>query len=68
MVFSKTLANFLERKTHVCNPSEHVTTEVKELANQTAQATDEISNKVQTIQSDTGDAVQAIEEISNVIK
>ena len=44
-----------------------VANEVKELANQTAQATEEISNKVATIQSDTGNAVQAIEEISNVI-
>lgn len=44
-----------------------VANEVKELANQTAKATEEISGKVQTIQSNTGDAVQAIEEISNVI-
>lgn len=44
-----------------------VANEVKELANQTAKATEEISGKVQTIQSNTGDAVQAIEEISSVI-
>lgn len=44
-----------------------VANEVKELANQTAKATEEISGKVQTIQSNTGDAVQAIEEISNII-
>ena len=44
-----------------------VANEVKELANQTAKATEEISGKVQTIQSDTGNAVQAIEEISNII-
>jgi methyl-accepting chemotaxis protein len=44
-----------------------VANEVKELANQTAKATEEISGKVQTIQTDTGNAVQAIEEISNII-
>jgi methyl-accepting chemotaxis protein len=44
-----------------------VANEVKELANQTAKATEEIGGKVQTIQSDTGNAVKAIEEISNVI-
>ena len=44
-----------------------VANEVKELANQTAKATDEISGKVQTIQSDTGNAVLAIEEISQII-
>lgn len=44
-----------------------VANEVKELANQTAKATEEISGKVNTIQSNTGDAVEAIEEISNVI-
>jgi methyl-accepting chemotaxis protein len=44
-----------------------VANEVKELANQTAKATEEISNKVQTIQSNTGDAVEAIGEISNII-
>ncbi|MBT5549237.1 MAG: HAMP domain-containing protein [Nitrospina sp.] len=44
-----------------------VANEVKELANQTAKATDEISGKVNTIQSDTGNAIQAIEDISNVI-
>ena len=44
-----------------------VANEVKELANQTAKATEEIGNKVQTIQSNTGDAVEAIEEISNII-
>ncbi len=44
-----------------------VANEVKELANQTAKATEEISAKVNTIQSTTGDAVQAMEEISNII-
>jgi methyl-accepting chemotaxis protein len=45
-----------------------VANEVKELANQTAKATEEISNKVQTIQSNTGNAVEAIGEISNIIR
>ena len=44
-----------------------VANEVKELANQTAKATDEISTKVQTIQNDTGNAVSAIGEISEII-
>jgi len=44
-----------------------VANEVKELANQTAKATEEISNKVQTIQSNTGNAVKAIGEISDII-
>jgi methyl-accepting chemotaxis protein len=44
-----------------------VANEVKELANQTAKATEEIGNKVQTIQSNTGNAVEAIGEISNII-
>ena len=44
-----------------------VANEVKELANQTAKATEEISGKVQTIQSNTGDAVGAISEISEII-
>ncbi len=44
-----------------------VANEVKELANQTAKATEEIGNKVQTIQADTGNAVDAIAEISEII-
>ncbi|MBT5471091.1 MAG: HAMP domain-containing protein [Nitrospina sp.] len=44
-----------------------VANEVKELANQTAKATEEIGGKVQTIQSDTGNAVKAIGEISAII-
>ena len=44
-----------------------VANEVKELANQTAKATEEIGNKVQTIQLNTGNAVEAIEEISSII-
>ena len=44
-----------------------VANEVKELANQTAKATDEISNKISAIQTDTQSAVTAIGEISTVI-
>ncbi|MFI5491782.1 methyl-accepting chemotaxis protein [Actinoplanes sp. NPDC051859] len=41
--------------------------EVKDLAQETAKATETISRLVQTIQSDTGDAVSAIAEIGNVV-
>ncbi|MCI2238292.1 methyl-accepting chemotaxis protein [Paenibacillus sp. TRM 82003] len=41
--------------------------EVKELAQQTARATDDISRRVQTIQSDAAGAVGAIGEISAII-
>jgi len=44
-----------------------VANEVKELANQTAKATDEISSKIQAIQTDTSGAVDAIAEISQII-
>ena len=44
-----------------------VANEVKELANQTANATEEISNKIQAIQTDTKSSVTAIGEISDVI-
>jgi|FLOH01.1.fsa_nt_gi methyl-accepting chemotaxis protein len=44
-----------------------VANEVKELAKQTAKATDEISGKIQTIQADTNGAVDAIGEISMII-
>lgn len=44
-----------------------VANEVKELANQTAKATEDISSKIQAIQSDTQNAVAAIGEISDVI-
>jgi methyl-accepting chemotaxis protein len=44
-----------------------VANEVKELANQTAKATEDISEKIQTIQSDTKDSVDAIAEIAEVI-
>ncbi|MBT3510304.1 MAG: methyl-accepting chemotaxis protein [Nitrospina sp.] len=44
-----------------------VANEVKELANQTAKATEDISNKISAIQTDTQSAVTAIGEISGVI-
>jgi len=44
-----------------------VANEVKELAKQTAQATEEIGQKIGAIQADTKDAVQAIAEISTII-
>jgi methyl-accepting chemotaxis protein len=44
-----------------------VANEVKELANQTAKATEDISTKIQAIQGDTQNAVTAIGEISAVI-
>ncbi|MBT4049733.1 MAG: methyl-accepting chemotaxis protein [Nitrospina sp.] len=44
-----------------------VANEVKELANQTAKATEEISSKISAIQTDTQSAVTAIGEISGVI-
>ncbi len=44
-----------------------VANEVKELANQTAKATEEISLKIEAIQSDTQQSVNAIHEISDVI-
>ncbi|WP_456325515.1 methyl-accepting chemotaxis protein [Desulfonauticus submarinus] len=45
-----------------------VANEIKELASQTANATEEIKQKVQSIQQATGMTVQEIEEISAVIK
>jgi methyl-accepting chemotaxis protein len=44
-----------------------VASEVKELAQETASATEDISKRVQAIQNDTTGAVAAIEEISRVI-
>jgi methyl-accepting chemotaxis protein len=44
-----------------------VANEVKELAKQTATATEEIGNQVQAIQRDTRDSVAAIERISSII-
>ncbi|MEM9039136.1 MAG: methyl-accepting chemotaxis protein, partial [Actinomycetota bacterium] len=45
-----------------------VANEVKELANQTAQATEEISARIQGIQSDTTNAVEANEQIGETIE
>lgn len=44
-----------------------VANEVKELARQTAKATEEISGSIQAIQSDTKGAMDSIGEISNII-
>ncbi|NMO49926.1 methyl-accepting chemotaxis protein [Actinoplanes sp. TBRC 11911] len=44
-----------------------VASEVKDLAQETARATEDISRRVETIQSDTTGAITAIEEISRVI-
>ncbi|MBK9169797.1 MAG: globin-coupled sensor protein [Bryobacterales bacterium] len=44
-----------------------VANEVKELAKQTARATEEIGKKIEAIQGDAKGAVQAIEEISSII-
>ena len=45
-----------------------VANEVKELAKQTAKATEDISRKIEAIQADTKGAVSAIGQISSVIK
>jgi len=45
-----------------------VASEVKDLAQATAKATEDISSRIQAIQSDTGDAVEAIREISEIIE
>lgn len=44
-----------------------VASEVKELAQETARATDDIARRVLAIQSDTTDAVSAIEQISSIV-
>ncbi|OSQ38861.1 methyl-accepting chemotaxis protein [Thalassospira mesophila] len=44
-----------------------VAAEVKNLANQTARATDEISDQINAIQSETGKTVKSIQDISGVI-
>ncbi len=44
-----------------------VANEVKELAKQTARATEDIGRKIESIQGDTKGAVKAIEEISAII-
>jgi methyl-accepting chemotaxis protein len=45
-----------------------VASEVKDLAQETARATEDISHRVEAIQNDTGGAVQAIGEISEIIR
>lgn len=45
-----------------------VANEVKELAKQTSQATDEISQRIENIQSDINTTVKTIDEVSGVIK
>jgi methyl-accepting chemotaxis protein len=45
-----------------------VATEVKELAKQTASATDDIRRRIEAIQSSTGEAVQSIAEIGEAIR
>lgn len=45
-----------------------VANEVKELAKETAKATEDISRKIEAIQSDTQESVSAIMKISNIIK
>lgn len=45
-----------------------VANEVKELAKQTSQATDEISQRIETIQNDITTTVKTIDEVSGVIK
>ncbi len=44
-----------------------VAAEVKELAKQTASATEDIRSRIESIQGSTGDAVEAIKEITTVI-
>ena len=44
-----------------------VANEVKELAKETAKATEDISQKIEAIQSDTGQSVEAISEIGQII-
>ncbi|RVU38877.1 hypothetical protein EOI86_06320 [Hwanghaeella grinnelliae] len=44
-----------------------VASEVKNLANETAKATDEVSNQIKAIQTETKNAVHAIEGITNTI-
>lgn len=45
-----------------------VANEVKELAKETAKATENISAKIETIQTDTRDAVDAIAQVSTIIR
>ncbi len=45
-----------------------VANEVKELAKETAKATEDISRKIEAIQRDTREAVQAIDQIGQIVK
>ena len=45
-----------------------VANEVKELAKQTAQATDQIGRQIEEMQNNTGNAVAAIEDITKIIE
>jgi methyl-accepting chemotaxis protein len=45
-----------------------VANEVKELAKETAKATEDISQKIEAIQRDTREAVQAIDQIGQIVK
>jgi methyl-accepting chemotaxis protein len=45
-----------------------VASEVKELAQETARATEDITRRIETIQTDTSEAVQAIQRISQIIE
>jgi methyl-accepting chemotaxis protein len=44
-----------------------VATEVKELAQETAKATEDVSRRIQAIQADSGQAVQAVERIGETV-
>lgn len=44
-----------------------VANEVKELATQTAKATEDISNKIQAIQTDTSEAIDSISDIGQIV-
>jgi methyl-accepting chemotaxis protein len=55
------------RAGEACKGFAVVANEVKELAKETAKATEEIGQKIEAIQNDTSSAVHAIEEISSII-
>ncbi len=42
--------------------------EIKELANQSAQAAEDIANKIEGVQANTTEAVKVIADVSNIIK
>ncbi len=44
-----------------------VANEVKELASQTAKSTEDITNMIETIQTDTKEAINAVSEITNIV-